>query len=257
MHARIVSWRAGARWLPEGWRLFRVAPFGWLGLVFAYWLLMTFISLVPILGVVAAIVLVPPFAVGFMAASRAAAGEATVEIGQLFAGFRTGLRGQLVLGAAYVAGLALVFAGATLADGGVLVRVMLGARPMDPQTVRDGGFALAMLAAAVLYLPVMMAFWFSPVLVAWQAMPPFKALFYSFFACVMNWRAFLAYGIITAVVTVAIPFVVLSVFAMLAKGAEPVPVGRLLLPLIIILLPVLYASFYAGYRDIFAADEHA
>ena len=257
MAARIVSWQSGARWLPEGWRLFRVAPLGWLVLVFAYWLLMTFVSLVPVLGVVAAIVLVPPFAVGFMSASRAAAAGGPIEIAQLFAGFRNGVRGQLVLGAAYFAGLALVFAGAALADGGTLARVMLGAKPMDPQTVRDGDFALAALAAAALYMPVMMAFWFAPVLVAWQAMPPAKALFYSFFACVLNWRAFLAYGVITALVTVVTPFVVLSTFAMLNQGGTQVPAARLLFPIIILLLPVLYASFYAGYRDIFGTEERA
>lgn len=257
MRARIVSWSSGARWLPEGWRIFRVSPLSWLVLVFAYWLLMTFISLVPVLGVVAAIVLVPPFAVGFMHASRSAAGGTPVEVRDLFAGFRERLRGQLVLGAAYFAALALVFAGAALVDGGMLARVMLGAEALDPKAAREGAFAQAALAAAVLYMPVLMAFWFAPVLVAWQAMPPMKALFYSFFACVMNWRGFLAYGAVTALVTVVVPFVVLTGFSMLSQGSAPVPVGRMLLPIMILLLPVLYASFYAGYRDIFSTDERA
>src|SRR5256712_11258611 len=71
MQARIVGIQRGARWLGEGWQLFRGAPLGWLALVFAYWLLMTFASLLPLVGVVIAPVLVPAFSVGFMAAARA------------------------------------------------------------------------------------------------------------------------------------------------------------------------------------------
>ena len=40
MQARVVSAGRGARWLAEGWRLFRVAPLAWLAAVFGYWLLM-------------------------------------------------------------------------------------------------------------------------------------------------------------------------------------------------------------------------
>src|SRR3989442_5140648 len=74
MQARIVGIQRGARWLGEGWQLFRGAPLGWLALVFAYWLLMTFASLLPLVGVVIAPVLVPAFSVGFMAAARAVGG---------------------------------------------------------------------------------------------------------------------------------------------------------------------------------------
>src|SRR2546425_11537469 len=74
MQARIVGIQRGARWLGEGWQLFRGAPLGWLAMVLAYWLLMTFASLLPLVGVVIAPVLVPAFSVGFMAAARAVGG---------------------------------------------------------------------------------------------------------------------------------------------------------------------------------------
>ena len=72
MTARVVAAARGLRWLGEGWRMFRVAPLGWLALVFGYWLAMTTLSLVPVIGLIAASILVPVFSVGFMAASRAA-----------------------------------------------------------------------------------------------------------------------------------------------------------------------------------------
>ena len=36
MQARIVPASRGARWLAEGWQMFRAAPLGWLALVFVY-----------------------------------------------------------------------------------------------------------------------------------------------------------------------------------------------------------------------------
>ena len=48
MQARIVPASQGARWLLDGWNLFRSAPFGWLGLLLGYWLLMSILSVVPL-----------------------------------------------------------------------------------------------------------------------------------------------------------------------------------------------------------------
>ena len=118
MQARIVQALRGALWLAEGWRLFSAAPLGWIAMVFAYWLLMTLASIVPVLGVAAASVLVPAFSVGFMAAARSAARKGPVELALLFDGFRNHLRSQLVLGVAYFACLALVLAATVLVDEG-------------------------------------------------------------------------------------------------------------------------------------------
>src|SRR5258708_23196766 len=89
MQPRIVGIQRGARWLGEGWQLFRGAPFGWLAMVFAYWLLMTFASLLPFVGLVIAPVLVPAFSVGFMAAARAVGGGQRLQLAPLLAGVRS------------------------------------------------------------------------------------------------------------------------------------------------------------------------
>jgi hypothetical protein len=52
-----------------------------------------------------------------------------------------------------------------------------------------------MLASAVLYLPVSLAFWHAPALVHWHGVPPVKSLFFSFVACVRNAGAFTMYGL--------------------------------------------------------------
>lgn len=251
MQARIVETPQGVRWLADGWRLFRVAPLGWLALVFAYWLIMTLVSVVPLVGVAAASVLVPAFSVGFMAAARAAARRGPLELALLFEGFRHHLRSQIILGVVYFACLGLVLAATALADEGALAGWMLAGRRPEDEVLQSDEFLAALASAAALYAPVLMMFWFAPPLAAWHGVGPAKALFFSFFGCLMNWRAFLAYGAVTALIALALPLAVLSALMLVSFKA---PVMSLVFPLLIVLLPTLFASFYASYRDIFGIE---
>jgi hypothetical protein len=255
VQARIVAAGRGARWLGEGWQLFRAAPLGWLALVFAYWLLMTVVSLLPYAGIAAAAVLVPALSVGFMAAARAAERGGRLELVLLFDGLRRGPRPQLLLGVAYLVCLGAVLAATALADGGALARWMVtGARP-DDEVLQSGDFLVALVMAALSYAPVMMMFWFAPVLAAWHSTAPAKALFFSAAACLMNWRAFLAYGAVAALVTLVFPFAVLSGLVLVSGGALRVSAMSLVVPLLILLLPTLFASFYVSYRDVFGVER--
>jgi hypothetical protein len=86
-------------------------------------------------------------------------------------------------------------------------------------------------------------------------MAPAKALFYSFVACWLNWRAFLAYAMAVALIAFVLPAALLLLLALFSGGAPRVSPMALLLPLLLILLPTLLASFYASYRDVFEAKE--
>jgi hypothetical protein len=252
LQARIVPSLHGLRWLLEGWRIFRAAPIGWFALVFAYWLLMTLVSLVPLAGVVIASVLVPPLSLGFMAAARAASAGARVELTQLFEGFRHERTALLILGAVYLGCLAVVLGGTALADGGGFARWMLTGQRPGEEALQSEEFLGALALAAVLYTPVMMMFWFAPPLAAWHSTGAAKALFFSFAACLLNWRAFLAYGATAASIMLVLPFLVLSGALLLSGGTMRLPVMGLAFPLLMVMLPTLFASFYASYRDVFA-----
>lgn len=257
MKARIVPFARGARWLLEGWRLFRVSPPSWLALVFVYWMVMTAISLVPLLGVLVAMVLIPGFSVGFMVASRRCEQGKAPELRVLFDGFRDRLAVQLGLGAVYVLSLVLMLAATALADDGALAGWLLrGIRPTD-EVLQSDGFVVALAIVAGGYVPVMMLFWFGPLLAAWHAMSAAQALFYSFFACLMNWRAFVAYGAAAALITLVLPMLVLGALLLVSGGQLRIPAVTLVFPLLILLLPTLLASFYASYRDIFGALDEA
>jgi hypothetical protein len=251
MQARIVETRKGAVWLADGWRLFRAAPLGWLALVFAYWIIMTLASVVPIIGVAAASVMVPAFSVGFMAAARAASRRGPVELGLLFEGFRHHRNSQLILGVIYFACLGLLLAATMLVDDGALATWMLTGKRPDEEMLQSDDFLGALALAAVLYAPVLMMFWFAPPLAAWHGIPPIKALFFSFFACLLNWRPFLAYGAVSAVFALVLPLLLLFI---LMLASLKVAAMSLVFPLLLVLLPTLFASFYASYRDIFGVE---
>jgi hypothetical protein len=251
MQARVVSVLRGARWLPSGWRLFKAAPLGWLSMVFAYTFLITLTSVVPVVGVVIATMLVPGFSLSFMAASRAAERGQELGFATLAAGFRENPRAQLALGALYATCIALVLAATTLVDDGSFARWLATGKRPSPDTLRTDGFMYAMLVAAALYTMVMMLFWFSPVLAGWHRMAVPKALFFSFFGVLLNWRAFVAYGIVTAVVTVVVPFATIFALTAMTSGKAQLTAAGLLFPVVLIIMPTLFGSFYASYRDVF------
>jgi len=253
MQARIVSARRGARWLGEGWRLFRVAPLAWLAAVFGYWLLMSVVSLLPLIGAAAAAILVPAFSVGFMALARAAGRKAPLELSLLFDGFRHEVRAQITLGVFYLLCLALLLGASTLVDDGALAQWLLTGRRPELDVLESPASFTALIATAVLYMPVMLAFWFAPPLAAWHSTGAIKALFFSLAASLMNWRAFLGYGAVTALVTLVVPFVVLTLLTLFSEGSR-LPAATFVLPLMILLLPTLFASFYVSYRDVFGYD---
>ena len=68
----------------------------------------------------------------------------------------------------------------------------------------------------------------------------------------VDWRAFLAYGAAAALVTLVVPFLLVVTLRTVISGAS---FGWLAFPLLAALLPTLFASFYASYRDVFATPE--
>ena len=257
MKVRVVSFARGGRWLVEGWRLFRVSPPVWLALVIAYWVIMTVVSFIPFVGLAAATILIPAFSVGFMAASRSCDRRSALDLKLLFEGFRVRPAVQLILGTVYLALLATLVWATTLVDDGALARWLLTGKRPDEEVLQSDAFLFALVLAAALYLPIMMLFWFAPVLGAWHAIGTGKALFFSLVASLMNWRAFLGYGLAATVVTVVIPFVALSALLFLSGGQLKLGIMILVFPLLVVLLPTLFASFYASYRDVFDAETES
>jgi hypothetical protein len=136
----------------------------------------------------------------------------------------------------------------------VLLNMMVFGNRPAAAAFEDGSLAAAAALTGILYMPMLAAFWFAPALSAWRNLSAFKALFYSFFAVLRNWRAFLAYALAVAVLSLVCSLV-LFVLALLLRGL----LGNrsqdafllVVLPVMLTYVPTLFASFYASYRDVF------
>jgi hypothetical protein len=160
------------------------------------------------------------------------------------------LRPQLALGVAYMACSLAVYGAMVLADPEGAMRSLLSGQA-SPEELELGDLALPIGVAAAAYAPVMMAFWFAPPLAGWQAMGAAKAAFFSFASCLINWRAFLAYGVAAALILLVAPLVLLTLLLLASGGGLRLTAMGLVFPLVLVMLPTLFASFYASYRDIF------
>jgi hypothetical protein len=260
---RIVASRNGWEWLKEGVRLFARGPFTWVFAVFAYWALMLGTKALPQVAGFLLSLLMPAFAVSFMALARECAAGRRASPLVLAEGFRTRLPTLILLGGIYIAASFAILGLTALVDGGALARwMLLGEAAPDDEP--SGPLLLGAVLATLLSTPVVAAFWFAPILAAWDAMPPMKALFFSFFAVWRNWRAFLVYA--GAVLASSVPLLllfglavaVLANFGGSAVSSSPearVGAGMLLAsPLLFGAVAILLASFYASYRDIFPVD---
>jgi hypothetical protein len=237
LRARVVGAARGARWLADGWRFFRAAPIGWTALVFAYLVLMIVAMAIPVVGALALALITPSLSVSFMAVARAASRGTPIDVALALEGFRRGLRSQIALGFVYAACIAAI-----VGVGGLLLDEL----PAEARRPEDAGAGLA--GIALMYVPVMMMFWFAPILAAWHSTTVAKALFFSFMTFLMNWRPFLVYGAVTG----AAIFILVLLVATLARSILPeLPPGKLMLPLFIVVFPTLAGSYYASYRDVF------
>jgi hypothetical protein len=254
VQARIVAAARGVLWLGEGWQLFRVAPLAWLALACVYLLGTNILALVPVVGFIAALMMVPALTVGMMAAARAASHGVQPSVRMLAEGFRNEGRSQLALGAVYFLCSMLVFGGTALADPDAKLRAILGGSA-QPGELAPGELVLPLAVFALSYAPVLMMFWFAPPLAAWHATGAVKALFFSFVACLMNWRAFLAYAAAVAVMMLALPLATLLLLRAFGGANLGLAVASLVFPLLLVMLPTLFASFYVSYRDVFGVEK--
>ncbi|MFO1363062.1 MAG: BPSS1780 family membrane protein [Burkholderiales bacterium] len=244
----------GWRWLQRGFGFFQRAPLAWILVAVSYWMLVSVVGLVPYVGLVAVMMATPAFAVSFMAMCRELERGRPLEPKLLFAGFRLRPGALAALGGAYLLAIVGILVASRLFDDGLLMRWMLAGKAVPRDEASAGAMATAAAAAFVLFVPVIMAFWFAPVLVAWHGMPAPKALFFSFFASLRNWRAFLVYGIAAALLAGVAPGVAFALLAVAARGSQAAGgmMSVVALAVVVVLLPTLYASFYASYRDVFA-----
>jgi len=199
MKLHIVTARTGATWAVAGMKTFLRQPLALAGMFFIFMAAMSILSLVPIVGNVLALMLLPAATLGLMAAAQVADAGKFPMPAVLLSAFRSGpdkLRSMVILGAIYALGFLLVLGVSALADGGKFARLYLMGEGLSAETLQDDSFETAVVVAMALYAPLSLLFWHAPALVYWHGISPLKSLFFSMVACMRNFGAFLVYGLV-------------------------------------------------------------
>ena len=169
-----------------------------------------------------------------MSGCKALEQDEELEIGHLFAGFRSNPAPLITLGGIYLVGQVLIISVAMLVGGDTLMDLWLEGKRVNENELQrvSGNMLSATLVVLALSVPLMMATWFAPLLIMFDRMSPYAAMRLSFFGCLSNFIPLQIY---------AISLIVLAIIASIPYGLG-----------FFILIPTLFASIYASYKAIFA-----
>ena len=173
----------------------------------------------------------PVFVAGPMMASRTIDQDGEPQFAQLFAGFKHRFGPLALLGVISLAITAIIMV-VVVAITGVQVLRLVGP-DSSPELILAAAarIVLAILLMMALLLPLVMATWFAPALIVFHELGALAAMKASFIGCLKNVLPFLLYGVIA---------IVAGVIASLPFGLGWLVLG-----------PVLTASVYTSYRDIY------
>lgn len=257
MKLNIVPARTGLLWVRLGLRTFWRQPLALSGLFFMYFMSMTLASLVPYVGMVLALALVPAATLGFIAATRQASEGQFPMPSILLSAFRAGreqARAMVVLGAFYALGFLAVIGASALADGGQFARLSLVGGELTREMVESDPFQNALWTSMALYLPFSLLFWHAPALVHWHGVSPLKSLFFSLVACLRNFRAMVVFFLGWMGVFMAVGMLAIMLTALIG---QPELMGNIMFPAAMMLAAMFFSSIWFTFRDSFVTTEDA
>jgi hypothetical protein len=246
----IVPARTGILWVKLGLRTFFKQPLALAGLFFMYFMAITLLGLIPLLGTAAALLLAPAATLGIMAAAREAADGRFPMPMLLFTAFRAGAqrtRAMLTLGALYAVALLVVLGVASLVGGAPAAPVPAA----DPNALPRPELSAGLLVIVLLQLPLVVVFAHAPALVHWHDLTPVKALFFSLVAFGRNIGAYVVFGVAWAFVLVGI---VLAVVLLLQLLGATLSIANLM-PVALVVGAMGTCSMYFTYRDSYLTPD--
>lgn len=243
----------------QGIDLFRKKPAEMFLFGNTYLFIILFVGLlIPFLGAALVAIASPALGFGIMLAGKMGQKGLRVSPGVLFNAFapenRKHLQSMLVLGAAYTSCFALIKLMAHLVLGPQPEMAIGDMQKVDPEV--SAAFmeymVLYMAFVAVTSIPVLLAFWFAPVLVVWHNMKPLQALFSSWVAVWRNKSAFLIYGMGWLILGFGSSTVFVLVFTMLGLPAPFISVINMMA--VALVMAVSLCTFYPTYQSVFEHD---
>lgn len=218
------------QWIARGWTLFMKAPVVWMIQTLIVFVVLTALSLLPLLGWAAAPIALPLLVAGMLSGAQVVDRGEALRIDHLFDGIRRHPGPLLMVGSFHLLGALLAALVAVAISGSaVLTGMVVGALP--GVGVATAGVMFGALVFSVLWALLMMALWFAPALVMLDGLAPLAAASLS----VRAWFA----NLLTFIVLAGLLYV-LTWVAMLPAG-----LGMLLLT------PVMTCAMYASWQDTF------
>ena len=257
MKLNIVPASMGFQWVKLGIKTFFKQPLALAGLFFMFMAAMSVLSMVPIIGNLVALGLLPAATLGLMAATKEATKGKFPMPSILITAFRASqqqIKAMLILGAVYAVGFLVVMGFSVLFDGGKFAQLYLVGGSLTRETVMTPDFQSAMWASMALYLPLSMLFWHAPALVHWHQLPPLKSLFFSFTACARNFGAYVVFGLSWMAVFMGVGAVMTTVVALIGGAAAA---GSVMFPVALLLAAMFFTSIYFTFESTFESIAEA
>ena len=246
MNARRLPANRGALWLLGGFALFRRNPPLLTLLTFTYLVLVLLINVIPAIGPFLLPLFLPLMTIILANGCRGIERKGSYGAKDLLNDVPERQQAIAHLGGLHLAASALI----------VLISTSLGLdltlnENLNNEQLKDLAADLGMFL--LLSIPLLMAFWFAPLLTLWNQMPATKSVFFSFIASWMNWRAFAMYGVAIGVVGVLVPGIILVLASLISPSLLTIASVVLRMMMMFVLAPSLVASMYLSYRDVFQA----
>ena len=255
MQARTLPARAGLTWLRDGLRLYRRQPFAFTSLVILYTIGVSLLAYVPFIGLPLAAVLIPFGTLGLTLAGRDAERGKIPMPNLMVEPFRDPRqrRALALLGCINAALVLLLVTLVSLLAADELARWKFIDGQVDPVSAGQNFPWDAVVAAALVYVPILMVTWFAPQLVAWHNLPIGKALFFSVFMCGRNRWPFLVLAAALFAFSLTVIFIVTQLLQIF--GVSPQLASMLFAPMALILISIGYATQYPIYRSLIETAE--
>ena len=242
----------GRDWLLHGYNIFKKQPLVWIMTLLAYWTAMFLFGLIPIVGLIVSLIISPGIAFGFICLAKAVDQNHVVAPRIIISGFIGSKKFDLILlGLYYCGSLFLIFILITLLnDKSVIDLVNNPDLQIKSEAQSENVFNIKIMTVLILYIPIQMIFWFAPQLVVWGNLNSIKAMFYSFFAVLLNWKSFLTYLLTWTVILLTIS-IFIAVFISLFE-IDRGSLFILFLPISLLIMGIAHCSYYASTKTIFS-----
>lgn len=232
-------------WIVSGFALFKANPAMWIIILLIYLAIIIPISLIPVIGSVVSTLLAPVFAAGMMWGCKALTHQQDLEINHLFEGFKKNTAQLIAIGGIYMMSLLVIAVLVVLALDKETIALLMKGQELSPE--QASVMMLPILIAMLFIMPILMAYWYAPLLTGLHNLSAIDAMKLSFVACLKNMLPFLLYGFIAVLMLIPL----LTIISLTPASLHLFLIGAVTL----VLAPIMITSLYTSYVDVFNIAE--